>query len=111
MSCRFSIPTLSEAAGAQLPYGVTQAEFGDPGYTGYRVNASVASHDAWGVGVYTYFRDHDVTVESGIVCPKALEPNFRNPLSIHLNGIGRVNHVINGVGVGTNVNQKVNYVC
>ena len=54
MSCRFSIPTLSEAAGAQLPYGVTQAEFGDPGYTGYRVNASVTSHDAWGVGVYTY---------------------------------------------------------
>ena len=50
-------------------------------------------------------------MESGIVCPKALEPNFRNPLSIHLNGIGRVNHVINEVGVGTNVNQKVNYVC
>ena len=38
MSCRFSLPTLSEAAGAQLPYGVTQAQFCDPAYAGYRVS-------------------------------------------------------------------------
>ena len=37
---------------SELPYIVTQAEFGDPGYAGYRVGDGVKAHNAWGVGVY-----------------------------------------------------------
>ena len=96
---------------SELPYTVTQAAYGDPGFVGYRVNATVADHDAWGVGVYSFFAAHAVTVESGIRCPPALERRFVAPLGVHLNGLGAIKHVINEVGVGTSATQQVNYVC
>ena len=40
---------------SELPYGVTQDEW-PSSWSGYRVNQSVIEHDAYGVGVYTYFR-------------------------------------------------------
>ena len=55
---------------SELPYGVTQAQYGDKGYAGYRVADGVTAHGGWGVGVYSFFRDHNVTVTSGIVAPK-----------------------------------------
>ena len=48
----------------------------------------MTTHDAQGVGVYSFFRDHNVTVASGIVCPAALEASFVAPLSVFLNGFG-----------------------
>ena len=36
---------------SELPYGVTQEEFGNPGYVGYRVAANVTSHNGYGMGV------------------------------------------------------------
>ena len=33
---------------SEMPYDATQASYGDKGYVGYRVAASVAEHDAWG---------------------------------------------------------------
>lgn len=35
-----------------------------------------------GVGIYHYFRDAAVTVQSAIIAPTALEPNFVSPLSV-----------------------------
>lgn len=32
---------------SELPYDVTQQNFGAPGYVGYRVNSTVTSHKAW----------------------------------------------------------------
>lgn len=43
---------------SELPYGATQAEFGDAGYCGYRVAPHVKQHGGWGVGVYSFFRDN-----------------------------------------------------
>lgn len=85
----------------ELPYDVTQADWGDQGYVGYRVAEGVTKHEAHGVGVYHYFRDYNVTSKSGIVCPPALESSFISPLSVYLNGGGTVNHVINGNGNAT----------
>ena len=73
---------------SELPYGVTQAQFGDQGYAGYRVVDGVQTHDARGVGVYAFFRDHNVSVASGIVCPPALESSFIAPLTVFLSGHG-----------------------
>jgi len=39
----------------ELPYDVTQQNFGDPGYAGYRVSPTVKNHTAYGVGVYSFF--------------------------------------------------------
>ena len=55
---------------SELPYDVTQQQYGDKGYAGYRVADKVSAHGGWGIGVYAFFRDHNVTVASGIVAPK-----------------------------------------
>ena len=58
----------------------------------------MTSHKAFGVGVYSYFRDHDVVVESGIEAPNTTDVFFTNSLTVFLNGRGQINHVINDKG-------------
>jgi len=91
---------------AEMPYEVTQASFGDKGFAGYHVSSSVTSHEAYGVGVYHYFRDAAVTVRSAIVAPTALEPYFVSPLSVFLNGKGMVLHVLNDKGPASAIDPK-----
>ena len=93
---------------SELPYDVTQANFGDRGFVGYRVDAAVTQHDAWGTGVYHYFRDHKVTVASGIAAPAALVPRFHSPLTVCLNGSGTIQHIINDYGGQTDIDNKGN---
>jgi hypothetical protein len=51
-------------------------------------------------------------VKSGIVAPKALEPNFVHPLSVFLNGYGGIDHVLNDKGnASAGTSGAVNYVC
>lgn len=83
---------------SEMPYDATQANYGDRGYVGYRVDEGVAAHDAWGVGVYHFFRDAAVTVQQGIKVPAALEARVTSPLSVYLNGNGTMLHVINSDG-------------
>jgi len=82
----------------EMPYDVTQDQWGTPGYVGYRVAESVKSHNAYGVGVYSYFRDHTVDVETGIKVPESLVNNFVNPFTIFLSGNGSTHHIINEHG-------------
>ena len=97
---------------SELPYSATAAEFGAPGYCGYRVAPHVKEHGGWGVGVYSFFRDHNVTVQSGIVCPAALEKSFVAPLAVFLNGHGGFRHVLNDKGHASfGPATSVNYVC
>jgi hypothetical protein len=86
---------------SELPYDVTQANFGDKGYVGYRVGAKVQEHKAHGIGVYHYFRDFPVTVASAISAPAHLEANFVSPLAVFLNGLGSMKHIINDKGDAT----------
>lgn len=65
---------------------------------GYRVNANVTSHEAYGVGVYSFFRDNWVTVNTGISAPERAGVAFHNSLSVFLNGNGQISHVINNYG-------------
>jgi len=99
---------------SELPYDVTQ-DFADQGYSGYRVSDNVTTHKAYGVGVYHYFRDHEVTLPSGIVVPEALEDSFVAPFGVFLNGLGTMTHVINGKGYatkkGSNDDAQVEWLC
>jgi len=84
----------------ELPYDATQASFGDPGFAGYVVGESVEEHEAVGVGVYSYFRDHQCLVPTAIRAP-ANKPGkvvFRNPFVKHLNGHGAIISVFNHQG-------------
>ncbi|KAH3744269.1 secreted protein [Pelomyxa schiedti] len=83
---------------SEYPYDVTQANYGSPGYAAYRVNSTVTTHNAWGVGVYSYFRDYSVVVNSGIATPGTSGISFTNSLTVFLNGMGSIQHVVNNNG-------------
>jgi len=84
---------------AEFPYDVTQ-EYGD-NHVAYRVAEGVSSHKGYGVGVYHFFRDNPVTVNTGIVCPASLEASFESPVGVFLNGLGTMSHIINDKGPAT----------
>jgi hypothetical protein len=96
---------------SELPYDVTQDNFGTPGYVSYRVNSSVTQHHVWGAGVYSYFRDHAVTVASGISTPTGSGIQFVNSLTVFLNGLGQINHIINNDGNTVNTAGQTEYWC
>jgi len=95
---------------SEYPYDVDQS-YADAGYAGYKVNDSVNNHEAWGVGVYSYFRDHDVTINSGIQAPQKPGIKFHNSLSVFLNGKGSINHVIDNMGSAVTSAHGQSWVC
>lgn len=94
---------------SELPYDVTQDQFGTPGYTGFRVDSSVSQFSGWGMGVYSYFRDYAVTTANGIVTPSSAACS--NSLTVFLNGQGQITSTINGQGVPVYAPANTSYVC
>ena len=75
------------------------------GYASYKVADKVTSHEAWGVGVYCYFREAAVTViadkRDRKRCPTAVSGvKFHNMTTIWLNGKhgSEITHIINNDG-------------
>jgi hypothetical protein len=70
------------------------------GYASYKVADSVTRHEAWGVGVYAYFRDAAVKAHSAVEAPAARGVRFHNLTTVWLNGRAgsEITHVINGLG-------------
>lgn len=96
---------------SELPYDVTQENFGDKGYAGYKVGDNVTTHDAYGIGVYTFFRDYSVTVTSGIKAPELDGINFVESLAVHLSSGGGIINIINHDGKGVGSTKQVNWEC
>jgi hypothetical protein len=94
---------------SEIPYDPpSQAAFMDGdrlGYSSYRVADHVTSHEATGLGVYSFFdTTEDIRAESGIQTPETPGVTFQSMTSVFLDGAGGINHVINGTGdpvVGT----------
>jgi hypothetical protein len=101
---------------SEMPYDVpNQAEWVSPnglnGYASYLVNPAVTSHEAFGLGVYCYFRDSVVSAYHAIEVPSALEGSFVHMLTFWLNGMegSEVTHVINDTGAAvTKANRRTN---
>ncbi|EFM09963.1 coagulation factor 5/8 type domain protein [Paenibacillus curdlanolyticus YK9] len=70
------------------------------GYASYKVADSVTSHEAWGVGVYSYFRDAAVKLNSAIEVPNVQGVKIHHMTSIWLSGMAgsEITHVINNIG-------------
>jgi hypothetical protein len=70
------------------------------GFASYKVANSVTSHEAWGVGVYAFFRDAPVKAHSAIEAPAVPGVKFHNLTTIWLNGKAgsEITHIINDVG-------------
>ncbi|KAK8029640.1 hypothetical protein PG993_010931 [Apiospora rasikravindrae] len=72
------------------------------GYASYKVADHVTSHEAWGLGVYSYFRDSPVKSENAIEAPADGRPGVKlhRMTTIWLNGQNgsEISHIINGRG-------------
>lgn len=71
------------------------------GYASYKVGARVRAHEAWGLGVYHYFRDAAVTADTAIETPEGTGIRMHHLLTFRLDG-GKpdsgIRHVINHSG-------------
>jgi hypothetical protein len=70
------------------------------GYASYKVADKVTSHEAWGVGVYSFFRDAPVKAHSSSEAPAVPGVKFHNVTTVWLNGQAgsEISHLINDVG-------------
>jgi hypothetical protein len=70
------------------------------GFASYKVANTVTSHEAWGVGVYSFFRDAPVKAHSAIEAPATAGVQFHNLTTIWLNGRAgsEITHIINDIG-------------
>ncbi|RKP57302.1 fibronectin type III domain-containing protein [Cohnella endophytica] len=70
------------------------------GYASYKVANNVSSHELWGSGVYSFFRDAAVKLNSGIEVPNSQGVKIHHATSIWLSGTAgsEITHVINNTG-------------
>jgi hypothetical protein len=89
---------------SEMPYDVpNQAAWMSgktAGYASYKVADHVTSHEAWGVGVYCYFRDASVKANSAIEAPAAPGVKFHDLTTIWLDGKpgSEISHIIDDRG-------------
>lgn len=70
------------------------------GFASYKVAESVSSHDAWGLGIYSFFRDAEVKLNSAIEIPDTAGVKIHNATSVFLAGKtgSEITHVVNEFG-------------
>jgi hypothetical protein len=96
---------------SEMPYGVPDQSSWmsgkTNGFASYKVANTVKSHEAWGVGVYAFFRDALVKAHSAIEAPAAAGVKFHNLTTIWLNGKAgsEISHIINDVGGRVHANS------
>jgi hypothetical protein len=87
---------------SELPYDVPSQDAwqhgSSKGYASYKVGDKVTSHEAWGVGIYSYFTAAEVLADNAIETPNASGIKFHHMIDVHLGGKGGISHVINGAG-------------
>jgi hypothetical protein len=72
------------------------------GYAAYKVENSVTSHAAWGVGSYcNYTTDPSIRMDHGFEVPDTPGVAMHDLSVVSLGGNGEFNHVINDVGAPT----------
>ncbi|WP_210415845.1 discoidin domain-containing protein [Humibacter ginsenosidimutans] len=95
---------------SELPYDPpTQADWMDgtrDGYASYQVADTVTSHDAYGLGIYSFFDptrekdgvDQNVFAASAIQAPVNPNVTFHHVVTQFLNGGGGIQHGVNSTG-------------
>jgi hypothetical protein len=88
---------------SEIPYDPpTQAAFtsapGVNGWASYKVADEVATHEAWGLGVYSVFRHPNVSLTRAIEIPVKPGVRFHHMMTIALDNLGEISHVIDDQG-------------
>jgi len=82
---------------SEMPYDVPSEsawmDGGIDGYASYNVSPGVTTHQAYGLGVYSYFNQGvDIIANSGILAPVADGVKFTDSVSVFLAGSGQINY-------------------
>ncbi|KAI0442063.1 hypothetical protein F4803DRAFT_520799 [Xylaria telfairii] len=70
------------------------------GFASYKVADTVTNHQAWGLGIYSYFRDSPTKLENAIEVPKGPGIKLRHLTNVWLSGTvgSEITHIVNGLG-------------
>ncbi|KAI0526239.1 hypothetical protein F5B22DRAFT_148617 [Xylaria bambusicola] len=70
------------------------------GFASYKVADAVTSHEAWGLGIYSYFRDSPTKLENAIEVPEGPGVKLHHLTTVWLTGTpgSEISHIVNGVG-------------
>jgi fibronectin type 3 domain-containing protein len=84
---------------SEMPYDVpSQSAWMDgtiDGYASYNVSPAVTTHQAYGLGVYSFFNQGvDIIANSGILAPVASGVTFTDSVSVFLAGSGQITYNI-----------------
>lgn len=96
---------------SEIAYDTSQDHYANRGFAGYVVANNVTSHNAYGLGVYTFFRDNKVVLPSAIKAPMKSGIRFTNSVGVFLNGNGGMQHVVNNAGGSVHQGVVDAYLC
>jgi hypothetical protein len=68
------------------------------GWASYKVADSVTSHEAWGLGIYSVFRNKNVVLSRAIETPERPGVRFHDIITVRLGNNGEISNVINDTG-------------
>jgi hypothetical protein len=100
----------------EFPYDVPdQASWtsggGTRGWAAYKVANNVTSHEAWGVGSYSFFNTNPaIVVDHSFEIPDTAGVRFHDLVSVSLGGVGTIANVINNTGGPANLATQQRYV-
>jgi hypothetical protein len=84
---------------------------GTHGWASYKVADSVTSHEAWGVGSYSYFNCNPATIATrAFEVPDTPGVNVHGLVTVALGGFGTITHVINNAGGRSDAANHVSYL-
>ena len=80
---------------------------GTNGWASYKVADNVTSHEAWGLGIYSVFRNRGVVLSKAIEVPDSPNVRFHNMITVRLGNNGEISNVINATGGATGDSPRV----
>ncbi len=79
---------------------------GTNGWAAYKVANHVTSHEAWGLGVYSVFRNKGVVLTRAFEVPDNPNVKFHDLITVCIGANGEISNVINGTGGATTPNVR-----
>ena len=97
---------------SEIPYDPPdQASFASAksanGWASYKVADDVASHEAWGLGIYSVFLQPNVTLSRAIEVPHSPAVRFHHMITVALGNKGEISNVIDDQGGPTSLGVRV----
>jgi len=80
---------------------------GTNGWASYKVAENVTRHEAWGLGIYSVFRNRGVVLSRAIEVPNSPNVRFHSMITVRLGNNGEIGNVINDTGGATAGNPRV----